>query len=165
MCAFGRGDQLNHLFRAAEPVLDAICVRSKGLHRQLRGDACIRESRVFRNESNLVDPDSGRAALPKVLFETICQGAGPGARLHEHSHEIGKLLAFDARVEADARDARVVEQIGKAALGVSGFERHAIQQKLRPGGSQQKAGFAGCSDRVLKFIPRGLELAGRTRVL
>jgi hypothetical protein len=165
MCAFGSGDELNHLLRAAEPVLDAICVGAEGFHRQLCGDARIRESGVFRDESNFVDPDSRRAVLAEVLLEAIRQGAGPGARLHEHPHQVGKLLAFDAGVEADTCDARVVEQVGKAALGVGGFERHAIQQELRPGSSQQKACFAGCSDGVREFIPRGLELDGRTSVL
>ena len=165
MCAFGRGDQLNHLLRAAEPVLNAVCIRAERLRRQLRGDARIGESGIFRHESNLVDANSRRVAFPEMLLEAICQGAGPGARLHEHPHQIGKLLAFDAGVEADAGDARVVEQVRKAALGVGGFKRHAIQQKLRSGGSQQKARFAGRLNGLLEFVPGGLELAGRTRVL
>jgi hypothetical protein len=65
----------------------------------------------------------------------------------------------------NAGEARGREQLGKAALGGRSINGHAIEQKLRAGGAQQQAGFIGDGNRLVQFVPRGIELLGCARMV
>src|SRR5580698_3560959 len=118
MRAFGCSDQLNHLLRAAEPVLNLVRVAAQRFHSQLRRYARFGEACVFGDEANLVDLDPRARILTKILFEALAQRRGLGPRLHEGLDEVHKLVALDPGREADAGDSGGVEELSKAALGV-----------------------------------------------
>ena len=107
MRAFGRSDQLNHLFRAAEPFLYAICFGAERLRRQLRGHSRFAVSGVFGDEANFVEANSGMGA--EIGFEAFGEACGLDSGLHERADETHEIIARDAWAEADAGDARIGE--------------------------------------------------------
>src|ERR1700689_5631086 len=125
----------------------------------------VGKSRVFRDEANLVDADAGVAATGEIDCEAVGEWYSLRARFHEALHQIGEFCALDARKETDAGDSGGVEEISEITFGGAGFQGAALEQKLRTGGSQQKATLPRCSYRCLQFRPCGIELAGRAGML
>src|SRR5580693_8736308 len=121
MFAFGGRDQLNHFFGAAEPFLDAVGISAEGLGSKSGGHTRVGKSGVFRDEADLIDADSGIAAIGEMDSEAIGEGSGLRARFHEALYEIGEFFALDAREETDAGHSRGVEEISETALGWAGF--------------------------------------------
>src|SRR5271156_3105117 len=108
MFAFGSGDQLNHFFWAAEPFLNSLGISAEGLGGKSGGHPRVGESRVFRDEADLIDADSGIAAIGEMDSEAIGQGSRLRARFHEAFYEIGEFFALNAREETDAGNSRGV---------------------------------------------------------
>jgi hypothetical protein len=165
MRTFRGGDELNHFFWTAEPVLDAIGLGAESLYCQLRGDTSFRETCVLSDEANLVDADAGVAFWSKELFEPVGERGYLRAGFHEGSYEVCELVALDVGSETDAGDARSGEQIGKATLCGGGFERYAVKEKLRTRGTQQKAALASGINCCDQLAPSGVELASGAGML
>ena len=79
MGAFGCGDKLNHLLRAAEPVLDALSVGPESFGSQLGGNTRVGETSILGDEPDFVHANAGSAALPEILLQAFGQRAGPSA--------------------------------------------------------------------------------------
>ena len=131
MFAFGRGDQLNHFFGAAEPFLDAVGVGAEGLGRESGGDARVGKSGVFGDEANFVDADAGMGAMGEIDGEAIGKSPGLRAGFHEALHQIGEFFAFNAREETDAGHSGGVEEISETAFGGAGFQWDTVEEELR----------------------------------
>jgi hypothetical protein len=83
----------------------------------------------------------------------------------ESAHQPFEVFLSDARCELNAGEAGGRKQLGKAAFGGRRINGHAVEQKLRAGGAQQQAGFIGYGNRRVQFIPGGVELLGRARMI
>ena len=118
---------------------------------------------VFRDETNFVDSNAWNAGQRR--FQLLGQDRGLGILRGESAHQPFQVFLRDARRELNAGEACGGKQLGKAALGGSSFDGHAVEQKLRAGGAQQQAGFIGDGNRLVQFVPGGLELLGRARMV
>src|SRR5271155_2454356 len=74
--AFGCGNQLNHLFGAAEPFLDAVGVGAQSLCSKGGSDARVGKSGVFSDKANFVDADAGMRAIGEMDGQAIGEGCG-----------------------------------------------------------------------------------------
>jgi hypothetical protein len=57
------------------------------------------------------------------------------------------------------------EQLGKAALGLTAFQRNAVQQQLGSGDAKQKSTLARLGQGLLQFVPGDFELGFRAFVI
>ena len=161
--SFGCGDQLQQFLRVAEPVLHRIGVGAQGLRgEQTRGQR-IALGGVFRDETNFVDSNVWNAGQRR--FQLLGQDRGLGIVRGESAHQPFEVFLRDARRELNAGEACGRKQLGKAALGGGSINGHAIEQKLRAGGAQQQAGFIGDGNRLVQFVPCGIELLGCARMI
>src|SRR5580704_15165978 len=101
MRAFGSGDELNHLFGAAEPILNLVGISTERFHGELGCDARFGEPGVFRHEPNFVYAYARGAILAEVSLEAVTEGRCLGAGLHKGPNEVGELFAVHGRSEAD----------------------------------------------------------------
>jgi hypothetical protein len=160
--AFGSGDQLNHFFRTAEPILYVVSVSAQSFCGQLSSDPSLGEARIFGDKPNLVDADSRIVLFPEMTLQAFCQGTSLwSAGLHERPHQIGEFFALHIWVETDAGDSGVVQEIGKAAFGKRGFEGYAIEEKLGTSGTKQQTRATSSPNCLTKFIPGNFKLASR----
>src|SRR5271169_899055 len=104
-------------------------------------------------------------AIAKIDCEAVGKRSSLRPRFHEALHQIGELVALHAGKETDAGDSGGVKKISEAAFGRTGFQGDAIEQELRPGGTQEQAtwtcGINGCP----KLAPGGIELPSGTGML
>jgi len=49
--------------------------------------------------------------------------------------------------------------VGEAALGLTGFQRNAVEQKLIVGNPEQESTIAGPGQRLLELVPSGFQLS------
>ena len=165
MFAFGCGDQLNHFFRAAEPFLNAVGVGAESFRGESGGHTRVGKSRVFCDEADLIDADAGIAAIGEMDSEAIGKGSGLRARFHEALYEIREIFALNTRQETDAGHPGGVEEISETAFGGAGFQRDAVEKELGAGGAKEQASCAGRVHGCAEFLPGGVKLACRARVL
>jgi hypothetical protein len=107
--AFGCGNQLNHFLRAAEPILHALAIGTESFRGQLRRHSRFRKPGILGHESNFVHADSAAGVFPEISFQAVAERATLRAGFHERPDEVRKLLAFDARLKADAGDSSGIE--------------------------------------------------------
>src|SRR5271154_7598345 len=107
-----------------------------------------------------LDAYAGMDAIAKMDGEAVGKWPGLRPRFHEALHQIGELIALDARKEPDAGHTCGVEEIGETAFGGAGFQGDAIEQELRAGGPQEQATLTGGSHCIPKLTPGGVELPG-----
>src|SRR5208282_2108780 len=158
MRTFRGRNKLDHLLRAAEPVLNAVGFGAQRLDGQLGGKSRVGESCVLCHKSNLVNSNPRPVVRSKMLLEAFRERGRFRPGFNERTHQIGELLALHGLSEANARDAGVVEKVRKASFRKAGVEGLAIQKELRARSSKQQPGFAGRPDALLKLFPGGAEL-------
>ncbi|HYL47574.1 MAG TPA: hypothetical protein VEU52_11140 [Candidatus Limnocylindrales bacterium] len=160
MRTFRSGDQLNHFFRAAEPVLHAFGIRAESLDGQLRGDARFGKPCIFRYEAKLVDTNSRGQLAAEKLFEALAEGADFRAGFHESFDEIVEFIPVNRGAKTDAGHTGGGKKVCKAPFSRGTFQGNAIQKELRTGGSEEKPGRAGRFYGLCKLMPGGIELVG-----
>src|ERR1700722_16060020 len=104
MRAFGCGDELNHFFGSAEPVLDHVRVSAKGFRGESGGNARFGEACGFGKEKNLVHTNSRDIFLSEMRLKTFGECSTARAGFHEGLHKVRKVILSDSGTEADACD-------------------------------------------------------------
>ena len=165
MRAFGSRNQLDHFFRAAEPILNHVRIGAERFGRKGRGHPRFRKARVFGDEANFIHSNSGVVFVAEVARQPIGKRYGIRARFHEAFNEIHELLAVDARQKSNTRHPSVRQEIREASFRLARIDRNSIQQQLGSGSSEQQASLARRSYRSLQFLPGGFELFDTAGVL
>jgi hypothetical protein len=118
--------------------------------------------RVFRDKANFVDSN---VRAGQSCFQLLRQDRWLRIIRGESAHQPFEVFYCDARCKLNAGEAGGRKQLGKAALGGGRINGHAIEQELRAGGAQQQAGFVRDRNRRVQFVPGGIELLGRARMV
>jgi hypothetical protein len=74
------------------------------------------------------------------------------------AHQAGKIIERHFVREQDAGEARGIQQLCETALGLTGFERYAIEQKFIVGDAQHKTSVSGLGQGVLQLLPGDFKL-------
>jgi hypothetical protein len=127
--------------RVAEPVFHRIGVGAESLRGEQSGGKSGTLGRVFRDKANFIDSNGWNAG--QRCFQLLGQDRRLRITRRESAHQPFEVFLGDARSELNAGEAGGRKQLGKAALGGRGIDRHAIEQELRPGGAQQETCFIG----------------------
>jgi hypothetical protein len=153
---------LQQFLRIAKPVLHTIGVRTQGLRGQQTGRQGAALGRVCCHEENFID--SNIRACQRG-FQLLSQDRRLRVIRWESAHQAFEVLPSDFRGELNAGEASRRKQLRKAAFGGRGINGHAIEQELRAGSAQQHAGFIRDGNGRVQFVPGGVELLGRARVV
>jgi hypothetical protein len=130
--------------------------------RQLRRNLDARNRSVFCDESNFIDLDgrfSGQRGL-QLLRQRTRLGVSAGKR----ANEPGELSLLEIGREVNTGDPGGCQQLRKTAFARCGTQRHAVQQNLVAGSSQQKSGVPALIEGLPQFLPGGLKLSRGSHV-
>jgi len=152
----GSGNQLQKLLRIVQPVPEFGAER---LGRKLCGNRKLAGSGIGGDELDFIDADGGILVVAERLLNLL----GEVLRFRPaHGKSLGqasKVFDGDLIREQDAREPGGVQQLREAALGLSGFERDAVEKKFVVGDAEQKTGVAALGQCLLEFAPGALKLA------
>lgn len=142
--------------RIVKPVLE---FGAKSLRGELRGDGIFPGGGIGGDELDFIDADGGilvvAEGFPDLLGKVLRFGTAHG----KGADQAGKVLERDFVGKQDAGKPGGGQQLREAALGLSRFERNAIEKKFVVGDAEQESGVAAFGQRLLEFGPGGLELA------
>jgi hypothetical protein len=148
---------LQHFLRIFEEIAVLVALCAKHLGCELRGYLNSSNGTVFRHESNLIDLDGGFAG--QRGFQLLPQRAGLGIAARKCAHKAGKLRLRGIWCEMDAGDAGSSQQLREAFFRGSRSQRHAVQQDLVSGGTEQQTSLSAFIERGAQFFPRSLKLS------
>jgi len=114
--------------------------------------------RIGGDEFDFIDADGRILVVAEGFFNLLGEVLRLGAAHGKGADETSKVVERDLVREQDAGEPGGSQQLGEAALGLSGFERDAIEKKFVAGNAQQESGIATFGNRLLEFAPSGLEL-------
>ena len=120
---------------------------------------------VGSDKLDFIDADRRVLVVAEGLLQLLGEVLRFGAAHGKGADQAGKVVERDLVGEQDAGEPGGVQQLCEAALGLSGFERDAIEKKLVVGDAEQKTSVAAFGQRLLEFGPGGLELAFGTLVI
>jgi hypothetical protein len=156
LALLGGGNQLQKLLRIIQPVLE---FRAERLRGELRGHGKFAGGGIGSHELDFIDADRGILFVAEGLLNLL----GEVLRFRTaHGKGLGqarKVLERDFVGEQDAGEPGSVQQLCEAALGLSGFERDAVEKKFVVGDAEQKTSVPALGQRLLEFVPCALELA------
>jgi CHAD domain-containing protein len=155
MSSFSGGDELQKLLGIVEPVFE---LGPERLGRQLGGDADFPGGGVGSNEFDFVNLDGGVLIIGKAALDLRRHILRLGAASRKCLHQLCKILKCDLAGKTDTGQAGCGQQLGKAALGLTCFNGHAIEQELVSGYTQQESAVFPNRQALLQFFPRDIEL-------
>ena len=153
--SLGGGDQLQKLLRIAEPLFG---FGAEGLSGELGGHGNLAGGGIGGDELDFIDADGGILVIAEGFLNLLGEVLGFGAAHGKGADQPGKVVERDLVGEQDAGEPGGGQQLCEAALGLSGFERDAVEKKLVVGNAEQKTSVAAFGQRLLQFVPGGLEL-------
>ena len=154
-CSLGGGDQLQQLLRIAEPLFG---FGAQSLSRELGGHGNLAGGGIGGDELDFIDANGGTLVIAEGFLNLFGEVLGLGAAHGKGADQAGKVVERNLVGEQDAGEPGCGQQLCEAALGLSGFERDAVEKKLVVGNAEQKTGVAAFGQRLLEFVPGGLEL-------
>ena len=149
------GDQLQELLRIAEPLFG---FGAQSLSGELGGHGNLAGGGIGGDELHFIDADGRILVIAEGVLDLLGEVLGFGAPHGKGADQAGKVVERDLVGEQDAGEPGGGQQLCEAALGLSGFERDAVEQKLVVGNAEQKTSVTALGQRLLQFVPCGLEL-------
>ena len=151
--SLGGGDQLEKFLRVIEPVLE---FGAKSLSGELCRHGKFARGGIGGNKLDFIDADGGTLVVAQAFLDLFGEVLRLGAAHGKGAHQAGKVLERDLGREQDAGEPGGGQQLRETALGLSGFERDAIEKKFVVRDAEQKTRVAAFGQRLLKFVPGGL---------
>ena len=105
-------------------------LRTQGLSGDLSRDADLAGRGIGGHKAHFIDLDGTIGIVPQGLAHLGGHILRLGSAGGKCLHQAGEIFLGNSLREMDAGQARSVQELGKAALGLTGFERRAIQQQL-----------------------------------
>src|SRR5580698_4958928 len=109
--------------------------------------------------------DSRLGVIAELRFDARRETALGRGAFDEHFHQLLKLSAAHRTHEANAADARGVEQLGKIEFRGTEVKWDAIEKKVRATDANEQAEIAGAAHGGPQIGPRCVKLSQRTRML
>ena len=156
--SLGGSDQLQKFLRVVEPLLE---FGAEGLGGELRRHGILAGCGIGGDELDFVDADGGILVIAESFLDLLGEVLRFGAAHGKSAHQAGKVVERDLVRKQDAGESGGGQQLRETALGLSGFERDAIEKKFVVGDAEQKTSVTAFGQRLLEFVPGGLELAFR----
>ncbi len=150
------GDQLQKFLRVIEPLLE---FGAEGLGGELGGNGIFAGRGIGGDELDFINADRGILVVAEGFLNLLGKVLRFGAAHGKGADQAGKVVERDLVGKQDAGEPGGGQQLSEAALGLSGFERDAIEKKFVVGDAEQKTSVAGFGQRLLQFAPGRLELA------
>ncbi len=132
--------------------------RAEGLGGQLGGHGIFARRGIGGHELDFIDADRGVLVIAQCLPDLFGEVLRLGATHGKGPHQAREIVNRDFIRKQDAGEAGGAQQLREAALGLSGFERNAVEQKFIARHAEQETSVTACRHGLLEFVPRGLEL-------
>ena len=149
------GNQLQKFLRIIEPLLEFGAQRLGG---KLGSNGIFAGGGIGGYELDFIDADRGILVITEGFLDLLGEVLRFGAAHGKGADQAGKVVERNLVRKQDAGEPRGGQQLCEAALGLSGFERDAIEKKFVVRDAKQKTSVAALGQRLLEFAPSSLEL-------
>ena len=153
--SLGGSDQLQKFLRVVEPMLE---FRAEGLGGELGGHGIFARGGIGGDELDFIDADGGILVIAERFLDLFGEVLRFGATHGKGPDQAREIVNRDFVRKQDAGEAGGPQQLREAALGLSGFERNAIEQKFVVRHAEQETSVTAFRHGLLEFVPGGLEL-------
>src|SRR6202140_3735116 len=149
------GNQLQKFLWVVKPLLE---FGSQRLGGELGGNGIFAGRGIGGDKLDFIDADRGVLVIAQGFLNLFGEVLRFGAAHGKGADQAGKVVEGDLVGKQEGGEPRGGQQLCEAALGLSGFERDAIEKKFVVGNAEQKTSVATFGQRLLEFAPSSLEL-------
>ncbi len=156
-------NQLKKLLRIIQQLPELVLIFTERGCRELCRHARIFQPGVGRHEANFVGTDPLHAG--ERGFQLLGEFRRLGFTDRERTREATQLFLRDGWEKLHAGETRGRKQLGELLFGGRPLERHAIQEQLRAGSTEQQSCVGPERNGCAKLTESGLQVFRRARVL
>jgi hypothetical protein len=131
---------------------------AKSLGGDLSGHGKFARGRIGRDKLHFIDADGRIFVIAKAFLNLLGEVLRLGATHGKSTDQTRKVVDRNFVGKKNAGESRRRQQLGETALGLSGFERNAIEQKFIVGDAEKKTSVTAFGHCQLQFFPCGLKL-------